>query len=96
MAVDARRDPATRTGALKRIGEQRGINPLRVRTRRLDLTCDLRLEGSRVPQNHPVRDTGGVGAQLALAAPEAGRIVGLDRVLVSASEPTTGKASRRS
>jgi|SRR4051794_20256396 transposase len=27
MAVDARRDPATWTGALKRIGEQRGINP---------------------------------------------------------------------
>jgi transposase len=27
MAVDARRDPATRTGALKRIGEQLGINP---------------------------------------------------------------------
>jgi transposase len=25
MAVDARRDPATRTGALKRIGEQLGI-----------------------------------------------------------------------
>ena len=27
MAVDARRDPATRSGALKRIGEQLGINP---------------------------------------------------------------------
>ena len=27
MAVDARRDPAIRTGALKRIGEQLGINP---------------------------------------------------------------------
>jgi len=27
MAVDARRDPATRTGALKRIGGQLGINP---------------------------------------------------------------------
>jgi transposase len=27
LAVDARRDPATRTGALKRIGEQVGINP---------------------------------------------------------------------
>ncbi|WP_244522791.1 IS3 family transposase [Geodermatophilus africanus] len=27
LAVDARRDPATRTGALKRIGEQLGINP---------------------------------------------------------------------
>jgi transposase len=27
MAVDARRDPATRTGALRRIGEQLGINP---------------------------------------------------------------------
>jgi transposase-like protein len=26
LAVDARRDPATRTGALKRIGEQLGIN----------------------------------------------------------------------
>src|SRR5215212_1536127 len=26
-AVDARRDPATRTGALKRTGEQLGINP---------------------------------------------------------------------
>src|SRR3954463_1692934 len=27
MAVDARRGPATRTGALTRIGEQLGINP---------------------------------------------------------------------
>jgi transposase len=27
LAVDARRDPATRAGALKRIGEQLGINP---------------------------------------------------------------------
>src|SRR3954454_14750634 len=27
LAVDARRDPATRTGALRRIGEQLGINP---------------------------------------------------------------------
>lgn len=27
MAVDARRDPATRVGALRRIGDQFGINP---------------------------------------------------------------------
>lgn len=27
MAVDARRDPATRAGALRRIGDQLGINP---------------------------------------------------------------------
>ena len=27
MAVEARSDPVTRTGALKRIGEQLGINP---------------------------------------------------------------------
>lgn len=27
MAVDARRDPVTRTGALQRVGEQLGINP---------------------------------------------------------------------
>ena len=27
MAVDARRDPATRAGALRRIGEQLGVNP---------------------------------------------------------------------
>ena len=27
LAMEARRDPATRTGALKRIGEQLGINP---------------------------------------------------------------------
>ena len=27
MAVDARRDPSTRSGALRRIGEQLGINP---------------------------------------------------------------------
>jgi transposase len=27
LAVDARRDPTTRAGALKRIGEQLGINP---------------------------------------------------------------------
>ncbi len=27
LAVDARRDPATRSGALRRVGEQLGINP---------------------------------------------------------------------
>lgn len=27
VAVDLRRDPATRTGALRRVGEQLGINP---------------------------------------------------------------------
>jgi transposase len=27
MAIDLRRDPATRSGALKRVGEQLGINP---------------------------------------------------------------------
>jgi transposase len=27
MAVDLRRDPATRTGAVRRVGEQLGINP---------------------------------------------------------------------
>ena len=27
MVVDARRDPATRSGALRRVGEQLGINP---------------------------------------------------------------------
>jgi transposase len=27
MAVDLRRDPATRTGALHRVGEQLGVNP---------------------------------------------------------------------
>jgi len=27
LAVDARRDPATRPGALRRVGEQLGINP---------------------------------------------------------------------
>jgi hypothetical protein len=32
-----------------------------------------------VPQGIPVRGTGGLAAQLALAAPEAGHDVGLDR-----------------
>ena len=32
MAVDLRRDPATRTGALKRVGEQLGINPETLRS----------------------------------------------------------------
>ena len=27
MAVDLRRDPATRTGALRRVGEQLGFDP---------------------------------------------------------------------
>ena len=27
LAVDLRRDPATRTGALRRVGEQLGVNP---------------------------------------------------------------------
>lgn len=32
LAVDARKDPATRTGAFRRIGEQLGINPEALRT----------------------------------------------------------------
>jgi len=32
MAVDLRRDPATRPGALRRVGEQLGINPETLRT----------------------------------------------------------------
>jgi transposase len=32
LAVDARRGPATRTGTLRRIGEQQGINPRRCGT----------------------------------------------------------------
>jgi transposase len=32
MAIDARRDPATRTGAYRRIGEQLGVNPEALRT----------------------------------------------------------------
>ncbi len=29
MAVDLQREPATRTGALRRVGEQLGLNPRR-------------------------------------------------------------------
>jgi transposase len=32
LAVDARRDPATRCGALRRVGEQLGINPETLRS----------------------------------------------------------------
>ena len=32
MAVEARRDPATRPGALKRIGDQLGVHPEALRT----------------------------------------------------------------
>ena len=32
MAIDARKDPATRTGAFRRIGEQLGVNPEAPRT----------------------------------------------------------------
>ena len=32
MAIDARKDPATRTGAYRRIGEQLGVNPEALRT----------------------------------------------------------------
>ena len=32
MAVEARRDPATRPGALKRIGDQLGVDPEALRT----------------------------------------------------------------
>ena len=31
MAVDLRRDPTTRTGALRRVGEQLGVNPQTLR-----------------------------------------------------------------
>ncbi len=33
MAIDARKDPVTRTGAYGRIGEQLGVNPEALRTR---------------------------------------------------------------
>lgn len=32
MAIDARRDPETRTGAIKRIGDQLGVHPEALRT----------------------------------------------------------------
>jgi transposase len=32
MAIDARKDPSTRTGAFRRIGEQLGVNPEALRT----------------------------------------------------------------
>ena len=32
MAIDARKDPETRTGAFRRIGEQLGVNPEALRT----------------------------------------------------------------
>ena len=32
MAVDARRDPVTATGAIKRIGDQLGVHPEALRT----------------------------------------------------------------
>ena len=32
MAIDARKDPATRTGAFRRIGEQLGVDPEALRT----------------------------------------------------------------
>ena len=44
MAIDARKDPATRTGAFRRIGEQLGVNPEALRTwvsrPRLRRVCD--------------------------------------------------------
>ena len=32
MAIDARKDPTTRTGAFRRVGEQLGVNPEALRT----------------------------------------------------------------
>jgi transposase len=39
LAVDARRVPATRAGALKRIGDQLGINPETLRNRRSSINA---------------------------------------------------------
>jgi transposase-like protein len=56
MAVDARRDPATRSGALKRIGEESGINPetLRHWVTQADIDQGPLLEPLGRRQPHPL------------------------------------------
>ena len=49
LAVDARRDPATRPGALKRIGEQLGINPETLRNWVTQAEVDQATDPGRPP-----------------------------------------------
>jgi transposase len=82
LAVEARRDPATRTGALKRIGEQLGINPETLRNWVIQAEID---EGRRLGT------TTDDAARLAELEREVRELRRANAILKSAAAKSTGQ-----
>ena len=82
LAVDARRGPATRTGALRRIGEQLGINPETLRNW---------VTQAEIDEGHRPGTTTDDAARLAELEREVRELRRANAILKSASVKSTGQ-----